>query len=307
MPADTPSPAATARQRRVAEVLLATVALFWGATFPVVKEAVAEVPVLCFLWVRFAASALLLGAFAGRRLATLGASGLGRGALLGGLLGASYLFQTYGLTSTTAANAGFLTGLAVVWVPLLAGPLVGKPPTGAARLGVVFAVLGLWLLTGSAPWDLGRGDTLVAICSIFVALHILGLDAWTGGHDGRALAFVQIATMAVLALGGSLTFDPISWPRQWTPRLLGAVALTAVFATAWAFWVQTEFQRRTTPTRAALIYTLEPVFAALFAVGLGGESLAPLAWVGGCLIVAGMIAAEARPPARVQAAAPHGR
>ncbi len=292
------------KRRLLAEVLLATVTLFWGATFPLVKSAVNEVPVLCFLWVRFALAAGLLALAAGRRLGTLDRRGLLRGVLLGVVLFLSYLFQTFGLTLTSAANAGFLTGLAVIWVPLLAGPLLAKPPAPGAKLGVVLALAGLFALTFQSPWRVETGDSLVALCSVFVALHILGLDALTEGYDGCALAAVQIATMAVLGLAGSLLLEPVTWPRAWPPSLVAALLITAVFATAYAFWVQTSFQRWTTPTRAALVYTLEPVFAAVFSVTLGGEHLGPLAWAGGALIVLGMLAAEARPAAAAREAAP---
>lgn len=281
--------------RPLAECLLVTVTLFWGATFPVVKEAIAEVPVLCFLWVRFAIAAALLALVAGRTLRTLDRRGVRRGVLLGVLLFCSYLFQTFGLERTTSANAGFLTGLNVVWVPLLAGPILRKPAAFGARIGVGMALLGLFLLTWHTPWRLNSGDGLVIICSLFVALHILGLDVWTEGYDGRALAFVQIATMAVLGFFGSLFFEPVTWPTLWSPTLLWALGITAVFATAYSFWVMTAFQRLTTPTRAALIYTLEPVFAAIFSVALLGERLTPMAWAGGALIVVGMVVAEAWP------------
>ncbi|MBI5014011.1 MAG: DMT family transporter [Deltaproteobacteria bacterium] len=284
----------THRRRHLAELLLASVTLFWGATFPLVKTAVSEVPVLSFLWVRFALSAGLLALFSSRRLLTLEARDLGRGVVLGVLLFLSYLLQTLGLHLTTAANAGFLTGLNVVWVPLLAGPLLGKSPAPGARIGVAAAVTGLFLLTWHTPWRLEAGDALVVACSVFVAFHILGLDAWTEGCDGRALAFVQIATMAVLALGASLMVDPVTWPRRWSPTVLAALGITAFFATAYAFWVQTSFQRWTTPTRAALIYTLEPVFAAAFAT-LAGERLSALAWAGGALVILGMVLAELWP------------
>ena len=205
------------------------------------------------------------------------------------------LFQTFGLTKTTAANAGFLTGLNVVWVPLLAGPLLRKPVAFGSKIGVALAVVGLFLLTWHSPWKLEIGDTLVLVCSVFVALHILGLDSLTQGYDGRALAFVQVLTMAILACAGSLAFEPITWPTAWSPRLLSALAITSVFATVYAFWVMTTFQRWTTPTRAALIYTLEPVFAAIFSVMLAGEILTTLDWLGGTLIVLGMVVAEAWP------------
>lgn len=279
------------RRRRWAELLLATVTLFWGATFPLVKGAVAELPVLCFLWVRFAFSSVLLAGFAGRRLATLDGRAVLRGVFLGLLLFLSYLFQTVGLQKTTAANASFLTGLNVVWVPLLAGPLVKKPPSAGAWVGVVLALAGLFLLTWHSPWRFEVGDALVVVCSVFVAFHILGLDVLTEGIDGRSLAFVQIATMAVLALGASLVVDPVTWPRAWPPKLLATLGITAVFATAYAFWVQTTFQRWTTPTRATLIYTLEPVFGAAFSA-LAGETVTALAWGGGALVVCGMVLAE---------------
>jgi drug/metabolite transporter (DMT)-like permease len=154
-------------------------------------------------------------------------------------------------------------------------------------------------LTWHTPWVLNYGDLLVVICSFFVAFHILGLDRWTAGYDGRALAFVQIATMAILGFFGSLIWEPVTWPRQWSGSLLTALIITAIFATVYAFWVMTTFQRLTTPTRAALIYTLEPVFAAIFSVWLAGDRLTILAWSGGGLIVAGMLVAELWPPSRI--------
>ena len=283
-------------RRYLAEFILITVTVFWGGTFPLVKDAIQEVPVMAFLWIRFALAALILMLWAGpKAIADLGREGWLSGAGLGLLLFGSYAFQTFGLDLTTSANAAFVTGLNVVWVPLLAGPLLKKPALPGSRIGVVCALIGLFLLTYKNPWRLNPGDALVLVCSIFVAFHILGLDIWTHGYDGRALAFVQIGTMALLSLVGSLIFDPISWPRVWTPTLFWAVIICSVFATVYAFWAMTVFQKMTTPTRAALIYTLEPVFGALFAVVYAGERLSSIAWIGGVLIVLGMIVAESWP------------
>ena len=221
--------------------------------------------------------------------------GLKRGIALGCLLFLSYLFQTWGLDRTTSANTGFLTGLNVVWVPLLAGPLLKKPPAFGAKIGVGLAFVGLFLLTYQSPWNLNPGDVLVFICSIFVALHILGLDAWTEGYNGLALTCVQITTMAVLGFVGSFFFEPFFWPRIWDQQLIVALVVCSVFATVYAFWVMTTFQRLTTPTRAALIYTLEPVFAAIASVWLLSEQLTAVAWCGGALIVLGMVVAESWP------------
>lgn len=283
-------------QQHFAEFMLVTVTLFWGATFPIVKEAIELLPVMAFLWIRFALAAVLLGLMTGRSgFATLDKRGWCQGILLGSLLFSAYLFQTFGLERTSSANAGFLTGLNVVWVPLLAGPLLKKPAAFGAKIGVSIALSGLVLLTWHNPWSMNTGDILVLICSLFVALHILGLDRFTAGYDARALTFVQIATMAVFGCIGSLIFEPISWPRAWPTSLISAFLITAILATAYAFWAMTKYQRLTTPTRAALIYTLEPVWAAMFSVWLLNEELTSMAWAGGGLIVAGMVFAEAWP------------
>lgn len=284
------------RRQYLAEFVLVTVTIFWGGTFPLVKDAIQEIPVMAFLWIRFALAALILFLWAGySNIWRLGRSGWIRGMGLGVLLFASYAFQTFGLALTSSANAAFVTGLNVVWVPLLAGPILNKPAASGSRIGVVCALLGLFMLTYQAPWRLNPGDGLVLVCSLFVAFHILGLDAWTHGYDGRALAFVQIGTMAVLSLLGSLLFEPVSWPRVWTPKIYWAVIICSVFATVYAFWAMTVFQKRTTPTRAALIYTLEPVFGAMMAVLYAGERLTGIAWAGGALIVLGMLVAETWP------------
>ncbi len=279
-----------------AELILASVTLFWGATFPIVKDAITEMPVMAFLWIRFAIAAVLLACLAGRvGFSTLDRRGWLVGIMLGTLLALAFIFQTFGLERTSSANAGFLTGLGVVWVPLLAGPLLKKPAAFGSKIGVGFALLGLFLLTWHTPWSINFGDLLVIICSVFIALHILGLDVFTKGYDGKALTFVQIATAALIYLVGSLIFEPTSVPQVWTGSLVFAFVITAVFATVFAFWAMTTFQNRTTPTRAALIYTLEPVFAAIFSIWLAGDRLTTIGWIGGGLIVAGMIFAEAWP------------
>ncbi|MCG8619151.1 MAG: DMT family transporter [Desulfobacterales bacterium] len=279
-----------------AELILISVTVFWGATFPIVKDAISEIPVLAFLWIRFAIAAVMLAGLAGKKgFATLDSRGWCVGIILGTLLAFSYIFQTFGLERTSAANAGFLTGLGVIWVPLLAGPLLKKRAAFGSKIGAGLALLGLFLLTWHTPWTINFGDFLVVVCSIFIALHILGLDGLTKGYDGRALTFVQITTAASIYLIGSLIFEPISWPQVWTMSLVNAFIITSLFATVYAFWAMTTFQNRTTPTRAALIYTLEPLFAAIFSIWLAGDRLTATGWIGGGFIVIGMIFAEAWP------------
>jgi len=279
-----------------AELILVSVTVFWGATFPIVKDAITEVPVLAFLWIRFAIAAILLAGLAGKKgFVTLDYRGWFIGIILGTLLAFAYIFQTFGLERTSASNAGFLTGLGIVWVPLLAGPLLKKSTAFGSKIGAGIALLGLFLLTWHTPWTINFGDFLVVVCSIFIALHILGLDGFTKGYDGRALTFVQIVTAASIFLIGSVIFEPISWPQVWSSSLVNAFVITSLFATVYAFWAMTTFQNRTTPTRAALVYTLEPVFAAFFSIWLAGDRLSATGWVGGGVIMIGMIVAEAWP------------
>lgn len=297
------------------------VAALWGWTFVMVKDAVALYPTLQFLALRFGLAACVVGvAVAGGRLrrrvrpaargaaadtgfpvrrsfrGELGAGGLGGGALMGLALGAGYVFQTFGLERTTASNAGFITGLMVVLVPVLQGLVWRRWIRGGALAGVVLAAIGLYLLSGGAGGLRLLGDGLVFLCAVSFAAHILVTSAYAGGHDTSVLTLVQLATVAVvtavLAVVGALTgLSPALFlPRE--PSVLFALVVTGVFASAMAFYVQTHAQRHAAPTRTAVILTMEPVFAGVFGYLLAGERLGAMGWVGAGLILAGMVTSE---------------
>ncbi len=282
-------------RRAIAELLLILVALAWGAGFPVMKAAISELPVLATLWLRFSLSTLLIAPGAYRSLSRMESRGATRGIVLGTVLFLSFLFLILGLSRTTASNAGFLAGLGAVWVPLLAGPLLRKPAGVDALIALVPTLIGLFLLNYGGAMRLGSGDFLVLLGSLFTALHILGLDAWTEGQEPWALTFIQLATLAVLSFFASLVLDPITWPRSFNAPLFGALVFTGAFSTAFAFWAQTSFQRQTTPTRAMLIYLLEPVFSAIFAVLLLGETLTTPQGLGGLLMLLGILTTQVLP------------
>lgn len=282
------------RVRLAADAALVLVTLIWGSTFVVVKVAVESVDPAVFVALRFGTGALLLGLLYARHLRSGGRTTLAAGALLGLALLTGFLLQTFGLRLTTPSRAGFITGLSVVFVPLLDAALFRRRPTGPALTGVALSAVGMTIIsapTGDAGGD-WRGDLLVLGCALAFALHIVGVGHFAARHDARAITTIQIATVAVLAGAAAAVtrFDLPSQPAAWL-----AVAYMGILATALVFLLQSWAQVHTSATHTALIFALEPVFAALFASTLYGEALGPRALIGGTLIVAGMLVAELRP------------
>ncbi|WP_276904385.1 DMT family transporter [Frischella perrara] len=273
----------------IAEILLVGVAAGWGLGFPVMKIAVDETPVLTVLWLRFMLSALLLLPFCFGSLKKISFKTFFTGCLLGILLGTSFIFLITGLQMTTASNTGFLAGLAVIWVLLLSAPLSGKLPSIEAVLATVFGLMGLIVMSDFSSTQIQWGEILVVIGSLFSALHIVVLDKVTNQHNNSVLTFIEIATIAILIFIIQAINTPNNLlPNNWSNSLITALIITSVFSTVLAFWIQTAYQRYTTPTRAVLIYNLEPVFSALFAVWLLNETLSSDVFVGGGLILIGM-------------------
>lgn len=270
-------------------VALVAVTAIWGLTFVQVKDAVAVYPLFAFLALRFGIAALTLAAPAAPRLRTLGASGWTAGAGLGLLLAAGYGLQTAGLERTTVSNAGFITGLYVVFTPLLALALFRVGAGRAVWVGVGLATLGLALLTGVEAGSV-RGDALVLGGSAAYSLQIVLLERYAPRFD--ALAFTQAELIA--ACGGftllAVALGQLELPRGWT--VWSALLVTGIFASALAFLVQTWAQRRTSATRTALAFTMEPVFAAFFGYTLAGDRLGWLGWAGCAVIMAGILVAE---------------
>jgi drug/metabolite transporter (DMT)-like permease len=281
------------------ELALVAVTAVWGATFVVVREAVARVPPSAFIAVRFLAAAALLAALRPRQ-ALRPDRGLAAAGVVAGLaLFAGYTLQTVGLQYPRASSAGFITGLAVVLTPLLGALLLRQRPGRWPATGALLAAAGLALLT-LERFEVRRGDLLVLGCAFAFATHILLLGRYSPRHASYQLAVVQLATTGVLALAwAGAAGDLPGSPQVWF-----ALAVTAVLASAGGFLVQTRAQRDVSPTRTAIIFTMEPVFAALFAFWLAGEHLAARGWLGAACIVAGMLVAALGRPAEVPVATP---
>lgn len=292
----------------LADAALLLVTMAWGATFVVVKEALAEIRPFAFLAVRFGIAALLLAPWYWRGIVRGGLRQARAGLFIGGFLFLGYGAQTLGLQWTSAGKAGFITGLMVVFVPVFSAWLLRQPPRRDSVLGVLLATLGLALLTLTDSLQPNRGDALVLLCAVCFAMHIIsvGKHARHPDNSAGALATIQIGVTSLLALAASLATERGYWaaiggPGGIPPAAWRAILITAVFATAAAFLIQNLAQRRTTPTHTAVVFSMEPVFAALFAWLLAGEVLGPRGVAGGALIVVGMLAAELEPLAGLAA------
>ena len=217
------------------------------------------------------------------------------GGILGLLALGGFVLQTVGLRFTTPSHSGFLTGLSVLIVPFVARFAYRRAVRGSSWGGVALAVLGLALLT--RPFDEGLsaavrlGDALTAGCAVAFAFQIVLTSEWSPRHPLGRFVVAQIA----VGLAGALLYLPLDAPRldpRGLPRLLATALFTGVPMTAGAAFVMAWAQRRTSAVRAALIFSLEPVSAALFSHIYGGEPLVAAEWAGGALVVLGVVVGE---------------
>lgn len=277
----------------MAELALTLLALLWGTTFALVKGALEDASAPVFLALRFAlAAAVLFGAWLLRR-DRVTPSLWKHGVLLGLAQFGGFLFQTEGLRYTTPSRSAFLTNLMVLVVPFLARFLLRRKVTASSWFGVALAVCGLALLTrpfdGTVDAAIRLGDVLTLLCAVSYAFQVALTTEWSPRHGVLPLTAVQIGTTlactAALLPFGTQRFVP-------TAPLFGVVAFTGLAMTAGAIFVMNWAQRRVSAVRAALIYSLEPVVAALFSAAWTGERLSAHDWAGGLLIVGAVLLAE---------------
>lgn len=279
--------------RPQADLALLLVTAFWGVTFVVVKDALAHADPFSFLALRFLTGAAVLTLFARRQV--LAPRALRAGSLLALFLFLGFALQTVGLTSTSASRSAFITGLAVVGVPFVSLAFFRRVPRLPSLAGVVLAVVGLWALTRpDAAGDGGgfsTGDLLTLGCALAYAFHIAFTEKLAPREHVMGMVAVQLWGVALLS-ALCVPLQPGGPRVAWTGAFVAGFAFTGVFASALAISVQTWGQARTSAVRAALIYSLEPVFAALYSVLLGYERLGVREALGGGLIVLGVLVAE---------------
>jgi drug/metabolite transporter (DMT)-like permease len=289
----------------LAHLLLLGTVLVWGATFVLVKDALGDVSPLLFNLLRMTLAFAVLLVVNRRELRRISRRGLVAGGVVGALLATGYQFQTAGLLRTTPSKSAFLTGLVVVFVPLLTAipalrPAGTKAPRWTAGVGAVLAFGGLLLLTTPAgtAWQhlfssIGLGDLLTLACAVAFAGHLLALGHVSPGLPSGQLATVQIG-VAALVMAATLPLGGHPY-LQLTPRLLVALGVTSVLATAAAFTIQSWAQKHLPPTHTAVILTLEPVFAWLTALVFLQERMGARSLAGAALILGGIALTELLP------------
>jgi drug/metabolite transporter (DMT)-like permease len=258
-------------------------------TFVQVKDAVAIYPLFAFLAVRFVIATLSLAVPAAPRVRALGRKGLGAGAFLGLLLASGYALQTAGLERTTVSSTGFITGMYVVLTPLIALALFRTRIGLWAWAGVVVATIGLAMLSGIHAGST-TGDLLVLAGAAVYSLQIVLMERYAPLYDAVAFTFAEMLAAAVGLIVVAVALGDLGVPHGWT--VWGALLVTGVFASALAFLVQTWAQRRTSATRTALAFTMEPVWTAFFGYTLAADRLGTIGWAGCAVIMVGILLAE---------------
>ncbi|ABR47288.1 protein of unknown function DUF6, transmembrane [Alkaliphilus metalliredigens QYMF] len=273
-----------------ADLALLMVTIVWGSSFILSKNTLDHLSTYNFLAIRFILAAALSSLVFYKNMRQINRTTLKYGVLIGLILFTAYAFQTIGLNYTTASKSGFITGFAVVIVPIFSALLLKQRPHNKAILGVICAVIGLGFLTLDAHFALNIGDIYTLVCAFMFAFHILAVGKYTVKVDSIALGIIQIATVGILSSIFTFSLESPIIPRGtevWT-----SIFILAILATSGAYIIQNTMQKFTSPTHTALIYTGEPVFAALFAYLLAGEILSSRGIFGSILILSGMMISE---------------
>ena len=299
-------------KRLRAELALAFCTLLWGSTFVVVKNSLDHASVFVFLALRFTLAGICMAIFRPGVFRVLQREEIFAGIRLGFFMFCGYAFQTAGLRYTSASNSGFITGSSVVLVPLILTLFWGKRVTLWVYFGTIAAAAGLYFLTVPVTGvaHLNRGDVLTFFAALSYAVHIILVSEYAREHSAAALSVLQVLACAAMAWLTAFAAHAIRWqPMRLasTPELWIGIAICAVFATAVAFSLQLWAQQYTTPSHAAILFTLEPVFAVITSYLILRERLGMRSIAGAALVLVGIFAAELLgPPAAPESPEPMG-
>lgn len=279
----------TREKQWLADLSLLFIAVVWGSSYLITKIVLTDIPVYSFLFIRFLLTVVIMAALTWRKLVSASKETWLSGLVFGLLLAAIFSSETWGINFTSASNAGFLISLFVIFTPL-AESLISRKRLHVSLLGVILlSVIGTFLLTMKNGYHFNLGDLLMLLAAFLRAVQMSVTQKMTRGKvmDSGALTTIQLGVVALIMGILSLSADrhPFSFASSSVLFWL-LTAYLAIFCTLLAFYIQLAMIRRTSPTRVGLLTGTEPLFAALFAVVLGGEKLSPLEWLGGLLIVA---------------------
>ncbi len=291
----------TRRTTLLAAAALLAIAACWGSTFFLIKDLLDRVPTLDFLAVRFSIAAVVLMLVAPRALGRLSPVVRRHAVVLGVLYGVAQILQTAGLAHTPASISGFVTGLYVVFTPLLAAAILRTRIPPITWAAVLLATIGLGVLA-LRGFSIGYGELITLASAVLYALHIVGLGAWSTAQDAVGMTILQIIVIAVICTLAT-AHDGIVLPDRTSDWV--SVVYMAVVVGALGLLAQTWAQAHLPPTRSAIIMSMEPVFASLFAVWLGGEDVTTRLLLGGAMVLLAMLTVELAPRRVVEGEVPH--
>lgn len=290
-----------ARLQLLAALALLGLTAAWGSTFFMIKDLLDRVPTLDFLAVRFAIATIVLFALAPRAVARLPRDAKRHAVVLGLLYGIAQVLQTAGLAHTDASVSGFVTGMYVVLTPVLASWILRTRINAVTWGAVALATLGLGVLTLTG-FSIGYGESITFLAAILYALHIVGLGAWSTPEQALGMTTLQMVVIAALCLMGSAPGGIVLPDRtsDWLSVLYMAIVVGAIGLLA-----QTWAQAHLPPTRSAIIMSMEPVFASVFAISLGDENATPKLLIGGAMVVIAMVVVELPSRRKIEGEVPH--
>ncbi len=273
-----------------AEAALLGTTMIWGGSFVVTKLGLEGVPPLLLTALRFTIAAVFFGIFSFRQIAAMSRRAMARGAILGIFLYLGIAVQTTGMDYTTASKSAFITSTMVLFVPLLQVIIEKRAPKLGNILGIVIVVGGLWLLTSPGGGNLNIGDMLTVVSAILFAFYVVYLDVVSKEMTTMQLSFSQTACAAMQGWVVVALVAPM--PVAMTTRTYFALGYLGLMCSVFTTIVQTRFQKDTTPTRAAIIFTIEPVIASACSYVVLGEVLGTGGILGAALIIIGVVVSE---------------
>lgn len=288
-----------------AEAALLVMTIIWGGTFVIVKESLNDVSSMLFIAIRFGIAGLIILFFLILKKHLIDRKSIIPGLVLGVFLFIGFGFQTVGLQHTSATKSGFITGTLVVMVPIFQMIIEKKTPTRGSIIGTILVFIGILFLSSGGTSitsflsELGStfnlGDTLTLICAVFFAMQVVYMDIYSPKNDFWMLFIIQLIVVSLLGLITSVIFHVTDFEKihlSLTDNLWTGILYTSLLATCINFGLQTKYQKVVTPTKAGIIYSFEPIFAALFAFFLLNEKISNFGLVGSALIFSGLIISE---------------
>ncbi|PLX69527.1 MAG: hypothetical protein C0603_00945 [Denitrovibrio sp.] len=280
-------------QEYLADFSLITISLIWGSTFIIIKQTLDSFEPITFLFLRFLVASIAMLVLIAPLYKKIDKTLLTDGTILGTVLFIVFLFQTIALKLSTATEVGFLTGLYVLFVPILSAVFLKIYPHVFSWIGVFFSATGMILITYQADTSISLGQLFAVVNAFFIGVHILTTDRYSRKHNVLLLTAIQIIIVCILSGLYSVMFETADYSKVLEPYIGFSILGTGLIATVLCFFLQTAMQKHTTPTKASIMFTLEPISSAFFGFFIAAEIMNKKQYFGAALIISAILIAEA--------------